>query len=122
MMCVLVYGAFFICLFECRPTFLIDNDLQVFSSRQPRKNNNGNDKKSGEIHDSYGYRERRDSHRDRDQKFDQQQGTSRVYTPAQFENSLGKLQVWCIYRFSFKSVIPLGEDNRNIVVTCLSNE
>jgi hypothetical protein len=65
----------------------------VFSSRQPRKNNNVNNLKSGEIRDSCGHREQRDSHRDKDQKFDQQQGTSRVYTPAQFENSLGKLQV-----------------------------
>lgn len=64
-----------------------DMDVQVYSSRQPRKNTSH--KGSGEICDSFGHRERRDSHRDRDQH----QGMSRVYTPAQFENSLGKLQV-----------------------------
>ncbi|PNF42318.1 hypothetical protein B7P43_G05495 [Cryptotermes secundus] len=71
--------------------YIDDYYYMVFSSRQPRKNNNN--KKSGEIYDSFGHRERRDSHRDRDQRSDQQQGVSRVYTPAQFENSLGKLQV-----------------------------
>ena len=85
MVCILVYGAMLVIL------IVTDTDVQVFSSRQPRKNTSH--KGSGEICDSFGHRERRDSHRDRDQRSDQQQGTSRVYTPAQFENSLGKLQV-----------------------------
>jgi hypothetical protein len=83
----------------------------VFSSRQPKKNNNN--KNSGEIHDSFGHRERRDSHRDRDQRSDQQQGTSRVYTPAQFENSLGKLQVYYVYRLCFEFEVLFGENIRN---------
>ncbi|XP_069691464.1 protein PAT1 homolog 1 isoform X2 [Periplaneta americana] len=66
--------------------YIDDYYYTVFSSRQPKKNN-----KKIEMHDSFGHRERRDSHKD--QRNDQQQGTSRVYTPAQFENSLGKLQV-----------------------------
>lgn len=82
---MLVYGAVLVRL------IVTDTDVQVFSSRQPRKNTSH--KGSGEICDSFGHRERRDSHRERDQRSDQQQGTSRVYTPAQFENSLGKLQV-----------------------------
>jgi len=83
MVCILVYGAMLVRL------IVTDTDVQVFSSRQPRKNTS----QKGEICESFGHRERRDSHRDRDQRSDQQQGTSRVYTPAQFENSLGKLQV-----------------------------
>jgi len=82
---MLVYGAVLVRL------IVTDTDVQVFSSRQPRKNTSH--KGSGEIGDSFGHRERRDSQRDRDHRSDQQQGTSRVYTPAQFENSLGKLQV-----------------------------
>lgn len=88
--------------------------MQVFSSRQPRKNNS--DKKSGEIYDSFGHRERRDSHRDRDQRSDQQQGMSRVYTPAQFENSLGKLQVYLMYRLCSEFEVLFGENVMTFVV------
>jgi hypothetical protein len=91
---------------ECRSAFVINSDLQVFSSRQPRKNTSH--KGSGEICDSFGRRERRDSHRDRDQ----QQGMSRVYTPAQFENSLGKLQVCSIQRW-FVEIEVLFEENNH---------
>jgi hypothetical protein len=93
--------------------------LQVFSSRQPRKNDNN--KKSEDIRDSYGLIELRDSQRDRDQRCDQQQGTSRVYTPAQFENSLGKLQVYYVHGVSFEFEVPFWENVRNdfVVVVCL---
>jgi hypothetical protein len=93
---------------DCRSTFVIDNDFQVFSSRQPRKNTSH--KGSGDIYDSFGHRERRDSHRD--QRSDQQQGTSRVYTPAQFENSLGKLQVYYIYRWTVEIEVLFGENKQ----------
>jgi hypothetical protein len=97
-------------LIRLNAPFLIDNYLQVSSSRQPKKNNNN--KKSGEICDSFGHREQRDSHRERDLRCDHQQGTSRVYTPAQFENSLGKLQVYSIERLSFEIKLLFGENNR----------
>ncbi|XP_067015889.2 protein PAT1 homolog 1 [Anabrus simplex] len=53
----------------------------VFMSRQPKT-------EADCYQQERGHRERRDSYRDRDR--DQ---PSRVYTPAQFENSLGKLQI-----------------------------
>ncbi|XP_063244773.1 protein PAT1 homolog 1 [Bacillus rossius redtenbacheri] len=59
------------------PPHIDDYYYTIFSSRQA-------DKKNGE---NCRNRERRDSYNK------DQQGTSKVYTPAQFENSLGKLQV-----------------------------
>ncbi|KAJ9600157.1 hypothetical protein L9F63_009567 [Diploptera punctata] len=63
--------------------YIDDYYFTVFASRQSKENNNK------QIEDRH--RERRDSHRDRERP--DQQCSSKVYTPAQFENSLGKLQV-----------------------------
>ncbi|GLG92990.1 PAT1-like protein 1 [Gryllus bimaculatus] len=57
----------------------------VFQSRQPKSEQDRERDRKRDVH-----RERRDSFRDREPRQDSQ---PRVYTPAQFENSLGKLQI-----------------------------